>query len=92
MGTLEPELDSGITYMPDNKSETIAATLKQVIQGHDYERTAAQAALQTYGPEAVSRSLDKLLNKVMAANNRDQKFARANRSVGGSKVGSQRSG
>jgi glycosyltransferase involved in cell wall biosynthesis len=66
MGRLEPELESGITYMPDNKSETIAATLKQVIQGHHYERTAARAALENYGPQAVSRSLDRLLNQVVA--------------------------
>jgi len=62
--------------------------LQRVIRERDYERTAAQAALQTYGPEAVSRSFDKLLNKVMAANNSDQKFVRPNRSVGGSDIGS----
>lgn len=67
MGTLEREIECGITYMPDNKPETIAATLKQVIEVRGYERTAAQALLQTYGPEAVSRSLDKLLNNVMTA-------------------------
>jgi len=70
MGTLEPELESGITYMPDNKTETIAATLKQVIQGHNYECTATRAALESYGPQAVSRSLDNLLNKVIAAGRR----------------------
>ena len=92
MGTLEPKLESGITYMNDNSPATIAATLQRVICERDYERTAAQAALQTYGSEAVSRSLDKLFNKVIAANNRDQKFVRANRSVGRSEVASQRSG
>ena len=92
MGDLGPELESGITYMNDNSPATIAATLQRVICERDYERTAAEAAMQSYGPEAVSISLDKLLNKVMAANNRDQKFARANRSVGGSEVASQRSG
>jgi Glycosyl transferases group 1/Glycosyl transferase 4-like domain len=66
MGPLEPGIESGITYMPDNKAETIAATLKQVIEGRCYERTAAHEALQTYGPEAVSRSLDRLLKQVMA--------------------------
>jgi glycosyltransferase involved in cell wall biosynthesis len=66
MGTLEPEIESGITYLPDNKAETIAATLKEVIQCRSYERTAAHAALQTYGPEAVSRSLARLLSRVMA--------------------------
>jgi glycosyltransferase involved in cell wall biosynthesis len=66
MGTLEPGLEGGMSYMPDNKAETIAATLKRVIESRSYERTAAEAALQTYGPEAVSRSLDELLHKVMA--------------------------
>jgi Glycosyl transferases group 1/Glycosyl transferase 4-like domain len=72
MGALEPEIESGITYMPDNKAETIAATLKQVIQGRCYERTAAQAALQTYGPEAVLRSLDRLVQQVMNKRNSEQ--------------------
>jgi len=65
MGTLERGLERGITYMPDNKAETIAATLKQVIESRSYERTAAQAALQTYGPEAVSKSLNKLVKQVL---------------------------
>ena len=92
MGNLEPKLESGITYMNDNSPATIAATLQRVIRNRDYERTAAEAAMQSYGPEAVSRSLDKLLNKVMMANNGDQEFVRANRSVAGSEVGSQSSG
>ena len=70
MGRLEREIECGITYRPDNKAETIAATLKQVIEVRGYERTAAQAVLQTYGPEAVSRSLDKILNNVMTAERR----------------------
>jgi glycosyltransferase involved in cell wall biosynthesis len=92
MGDLEPKLESGITYMNDNSPATIAATLQRVIRNRHHERTAAEAAMQSYGPEAVSRSLDKLLNKVMMANNGDQEFVRANRSVGGSEVGSQSSG
>jgi hypothetical protein len=70
MGNLETELEAGITYMSDNRPETIAATLKQVIKDRCYERTAAKAALQAYGAEAVSKSLDKLLQQV--ANRRDQ--------------------
>src|ERR1700730_4898682 len=70
MGALEREIECGITYMPDNKAETIATTLKQRIEGSCYERTAAPAVLQTYGPEAVSRSLDKLLNNVMTVERR----------------------
>jgi glycosyltransferase involved in cell wall biosynthesis len=68
MGALEPEIESGITYMPDNKAETIAATLKCVIQGLGYERTATEAALRSYGPEAVARSLDEFLARVVAGN------------------------
>ena len=70
MGALEPELERGITYMLDNKPDTIAATLKQVIERRLYERTAAHAASQIYGPEAVSNSLDMLVRQVVNA--RDQ--------------------
>jgi hypothetical protein len=73
MGTLEPDLEKGITYIADNKPETIAATLKQVIRSHSYRRTAAQAALQTYGGPAVSKSLERLIRQAM--NNRDRKTA-----------------
>jgi glycosyltransferase involved in cell wall biosynthesis len=92
IGSLEKDLEAGITYMSDNTPAIIAATLQQVVRDRTYERTAGQAALQTYGPQAVSRSLDKLLNKVMAANSRDQRFGKGNRSVGRSKVETQRSG
>jgi len=66
MGLLEKEIECGITYMPDNKPETIAATLKKVIEGRCYERTAAQAALQAYGSATVSQSLNGLLKQVTA--------------------------
>jgi Glycosyl transferases group 1/Glycosyl transferase 4-like domain len=65
MGTLEPGLEAGITYMNDNSPPTIAATLQRVIGDRSYERTAAQAALQTYGPEAVSKSLNILVKQVL---------------------------
>ena len=65
MGTLEPEIEAGITYMPDNCPETIAATLERVIRGQWYERKAVKAAQQTYGPTGVAKSLDSLLNEVM---------------------------
>jgi glycosyltransferase involved in cell wall biosynthesis len=63
MGALEPEIERGITYLPDNRAETIAASLKQVIQSRLYERTAAEAALRSYGPAAVSRSLETLIQQ-----------------------------
>jgi glycosyltransferase involved in cell wall biosynthesis len=65
MGTLEPGIENGISYMPDNKSETIALALKQVIEGRCYDCTAAHAVLQAYGPDAVSYLLDRLLKQVM---------------------------
>jgi glycosyltransferase involved in cell wall biosynthesis len=60
-GTLEPQLDAGITYITDNTSETIGASLKKVITERQYERTARPAALQTYGPDAVTTSLNRLI-------------------------------
>ena len=65
MGTLEPSLEAGITYMPDNSPETIATTLQQVIASARYHDGAARATLATYGPEAVSSSLDNFLKQVM---------------------------
>ena len=57
----------GSSSMFLNKAETIAAALQRVIRSRSYDRTTARNALQTYGSEAVSRSLDKLHTKVMTA-------------------------
>jgi hypothetical protein len=65
MGTLKGELEEGITYLSDNTPQTIAGTLKQVVDSRRYERTSAAAALKTYGAEAVARELDRLLEQVM---------------------------
>jgi glycosyltransferase involved in cell wall biosynthesis len=65
-GSLEPELEAGVTYIRDNEPETIAGCLKQVIQNRRFELTAEQAAVQIYGPAAVSRSLNHLLAQVTA--------------------------
>src|SRR6266404_6449319 len=65
MGPLDSQLEAGITYIQDNKAGTIAATLKQVIESRSYERTAAQAPMQTYGPEAVSKALNLLVKQVL---------------------------
>lgn len=64
-GALEPELEAGISYIKDNSPGSIVDGLKKVIGDRLYERAAAEAALQTYGPAAVSESLNKLVNKVM---------------------------
>jgi len=64
MGTLEPELETGITYMPDNEPGTIARAITDVIQKQLYKKTAEEAAERTYGPAAISRSLDQLVREV----------------------------
>jgi glycosyltransferase involved in cell wall biosynthesis len=64
MGPVEPEIEEGFTYLQDNKPETIARILKNVIENRCYDRIAQKAAIQTYGPEAVSASLLRLLKEV----------------------------
>ena len=64
MGALERDLEAGITYMPDNSPETIASTLQRVIKDGHFRRTAKEAAEHAYGPAAVAKSLDALLEQV----------------------------
>jgi glycosyltransferase involved in cell wall biosynthesis len=64
MGSLGKELEAGVTYMNDNTPGTIAATLLQVINQREYERTVREATLKSYGPGAVSKALDDVLLKV----------------------------
>ena len=64
MGALEKELEAGITYMRDNSPETIAATIRRVVETRGYEETAPTAAQEAYGPSAVSKSLDGFLDQV----------------------------
>jgi glycosyltransferase involved in cell wall biosynthesis len=66
MGALEKPLEAGITYMPANSPETIAATLRTVIREERYQHTASKAAHETYGPTAVSNALNTLLGQVGA--------------------------
>jgi len=66
MGELEKEIESGITYMPDNEPATIASTLANVIQTGKWKQDAAQYVRETYSPEAVSKSLETLLQQVAA--------------------------
>jgi glycosyltransferase involved in cell wall biosynthesis len=65
-GKLEPELDAGVSYIPDNTAGTIAASIQKAINDRRYEQTVERAALDTYGPEAVSKSLNKLVAQAMA--------------------------
>ena len=66
MGTIEKEIGCGITYLPDNKPDTIASILKQVINNRWWERTATQYVIQTYGSAAVSESLELIIQQVIA--------------------------
>jgi len=63
-GALEPELEAGVSYIDDNAPATIAACLRRLIDARGYEQMAAEAAVRTYGPVAVSRSLNELLDQV----------------------------
>ena len=67
MGKLENEIEAGITYLPNNSPEAIAATLKRVIQTEAWKRGAARYVQETYGPAAVSKSLDQLIRNVVNA-------------------------
>jgi hypothetical protein len=71
MGSLEKELEAGITYMPDNSPQTIAATIQRAIRERGYERNAMKAAQQAYGPEAISKALDELVNRVRSTASRN---------------------
>jgi glycosyltransferase involved in cell wall biosynthesis len=65
-GPLEPELEAGVTYIPDNTPDAITAGLKHILTGARYELTAQEAAVDRYGPEATSRSLARLISEVLA--------------------------
>ncbi len=69
-GALEPELEAGISYIADNTPATIAAAIRRVISNRGYEQTAEQAALQMYGPVAVSNVLNRLIEQVAAGGGR----------------------
>jgi glycosyltransferase involved in cell wall biosynthesis len=66
MGSLESEIEEGITYMPDNLPETIASTLNRVIGEKRFTRNAKAVVQQQYGLRALSESLDRLLNDVIS--------------------------
>jgi glycosyltransferase involved in cell wall biosynthesis len=65
-GKLEPELENGVTYISDNTPETISSCLQQLVRDRSYEKTAREAAIRIYGPDAVSKSLNALLNEATA--------------------------
>jgi glycosyltransferase involved in cell wall biosynthesis len=65
MGKLENDLEAGISYLDDNSPATIAAKVKEVIENRLYERRAASAAQESYGPEAVTAFLNQLLRQAV---------------------------
>ena len=65
MGTLEKDVEAGITYIPDNNPKTIAAALRQVVLTDGWANTAVKAVRAVYGASAVAESLDKLLQRIV---------------------------
>jgi glycosyltransferase involved in cell wall biosynthesis len=66
MGTLESEIEAGITYMADNRPDTIASTLRRVIEARRYARNAENVVQSRYGSKAVSEAVERLLDDVAA--------------------------
>lgn len=65
-GTLEPELETGITYIANNTADAIAIALKKVVTERLYERSTREAALEAYGPDAIARGLNRLMEQVIS--------------------------
>ncbi len=66
MGPMEADLEAGVTYLPDNRPETIAAALDRAIRDRPWERDTTGSVLHRYGPAAVAKSLDLLLHEAAA--------------------------
>lgn len=68
-GPVEPELEAGITYIPDNSPTTLVACLRQLLTGGAPAPALARAemaARQIYGPAQLSAALRSLLNGTIA--------------------------
>src|SRR5262249_23156578 len=65
MGVLEPELETGVTYLTDNHPTTIATTLTRVVESGQYVCTASRATHQRYGSTAVVGMREGVLNLVV---------------------------
>jgi glycosyltransferase involved in cell wall biosynthesis len=63
----DPGMARGITYIKDNRPETIGKSLTNAIAERLFERTAAKATLDIYGPAAVAISLEAFLTKVVGS-------------------------
>jgi glycosyltransferase involved in cell wall biosynthesis len=64
MGALEAEVEAGVTYLADNRPETISAMLTEVIRTRRYQTTAERVTQERYGSEAVAKGLSGLLTSV----------------------------
>ena len=64
MGSLERDIEAGVTYMADSQPETIASTLRRVIEERRYASNADSVVQRRYGSEAVSEALERLLDDV----------------------------
>jgi glycosyltransferase involved in cell wall biosynthesis len=67
MGELEKELETGITYMADNRESTIATTLATVIRDGTWNKSCVAPTLKRYGHEAVSSSIESFLRQVIGS-------------------------
>jgi glycosyltransferase involved in cell wall biosynthesis len=63
MGTLEREIERGITYLSDNAPESIASALRSVTLNGRWHEGAADYVQRTYGTAALSKSLDLLIRQ-----------------------------
>ena len=75
MGTLEPQIEAGVTYMTDNKPETIASALARVVVERRYEHTVEDVAQDTYGSGEVAGALEDLLAKARCRSGRRRNIA-----------------
>jgi glycosyltransferase involved in cell wall biosynthesis len=66
MGTVESDIEAGITYMADNRPDTIASTLRRVIDERRYVPSSQSAVQSRYGSKPVSEALERLLDDVAA--------------------------
>jgi glycosyltransferase involved in cell wall biosynthesis len=66
MGTVESDIEAGITYMADNRPGTIASTLRSVIDDRRYVHNSQSTVQSRYGTKAVSEALERLLDDVAA--------------------------
>jgi len=66
MGTLENDVERGITYMDNNDPTTIAMTLRHVMQNNIWLRSAAVDVCARYGTARVTKDLTRLLDQALS--------------------------